>query len=321
MTFCVATLARRSIDVLGDMWTLRLLRAMYRGDRRFGELLRRLGISRAVLIDRLSKLEAAGVIVRRADGGAHPEYRLSESGLDLWSLYLAMWQWQSDWEERLSSPLSDDDRPRAALRHKVCGRIARPVYRCASCGSEVFPSDTRLQAAVDASPPSAEPWPMGRLTRMAGARGGTTACLPVLPQVLGDRWSCALVGAAFQGVQLFSAFERALLIRPKQLTDRLTRLQQLGILRSDAYAGQRQRYKLTAAGLALFPTVVELMQWGGRWLEPPSPQTPRAIRHRCGQELFGRWHCGHCNAVLSRREVGFDVSMEGKPPSPAAVPM
>jgi DNA-binding HxlR family transcriptional regulator len=273
------------------------------------------------LTDRLSKLEAAGVIVRHADGGTHPEYHLSASGLDLWSLYLAMWQWQSDWEDRLSLPLSDDDRPRAALRHNVCGRIARPVYRCASCCSEVFPSDTRLRAAVDLSPSSAEPWPMGGLTRKARARGAPPASLPVLLQVLGDRWSCALVGAAFQGVQRFSEFERALLIRPKQLTDRLTRLQQLGILRRDSYAGQWQRYKLTPAGLGLFPTVVELLQWGGRWLEPPSPGTPRRVHHRCGQELFGRWHCGHCNGVLSRREVRFDVSMEGKSQSSATVPI
>ena len=321
MTFSFATLARRSINVLGDIWTLRLLRAMYRGDRRFGELLRRLGISRAVLSDRLSKLESAGVIVCRADGGTHPEYRLSESGLDLWSLYLAMWQWQSDWEDRLSSPLSDDDRPRAALRHNVCGWIARPVYRCASCGSEIFPSETKLRAAVDLSPSSDERWPMGGLTRKAGARSEPPVCLPVLPQVLGDRWSCALVGAAFQRVQLFSEFEQALLIRPKQLTDRLTRLQQLGILRSDSYAGQRQRYMLTPAGLALFPTVVELLQWGGRWLEAPSSQTPRRIHHRCGHELFGRWHCGHCNGVLSRRELRFDVSMEGKSQLPTAVPI
>ena len=89
--------AQSAVAVLGDVWTLRILRTIFRGKRRYGDFVQAFGVSRAVLTNRLGKLIEHGVLVRDASDGGHPQYRLSESGLDLWSLFLAMWLWEQDW--------------------------------------------------------------------------------------------------------------------------------------------------------------------------------------------------------------------------------
>lgn len=299
--------ARHTVAAVGDIWTLRLLREMFRGYRRYSEFLRRLGVSRAVLTDRLQRLESSGLIERHVLGTAHPDYRLTACGLDLWSVYLAMWLWQLDWEPRLNPALQRLDAPRPTLEHTVCGHPTRPVYRCSRCGQEVSPFDT--EAVVHACSHGSlhqevkQTSEAGSLYRQPrdSAKPGTT--VPVLMRVIGDRWSCAIVGAAFRGAKLFSEFEQALDIRPNQLTDRLSYLQQLGILRAQPYAGSRNLYKLTRAGIGLYPVTLELMQWGDRWFGNAAPPLLTVQHKPCGAPLFARWHCGHCDGVLHRQEI------------------
>lgn len=306
-----STNARQTIGVVGDAWTLRILRAMFRGTRRYSDFLRTLGVSRAVLTDRLQRLEAADVVARHATPASHPEYRLTECGLDLWRLYLAMWLWQYDWEQKLCPSLRPDDVPRTVLRHSVCGHSIRPSYRCAVCGLEIHASETRVVAtsAITTAGPSngADDVPTpNAMFRKPRSQGTVDRAEPVLMQIIGDRWNCAVVGAAFRGAKLFSEFELALDIRPNQLTDRLFELQRLGILRARAYAGSRNEYRLTRAGIALFPITLELMRWGGRWLAPRHPATFTVQHTCCGSALTARWHCDHCDGLLERQETRFD---------------
>ncbi|MEO7937925.1 MAG: winged helix-turn-helix transcriptional regulator, partial [Burkholderiaceae bacterium] len=73
---------------------------------------------------------------------------------------------------------------------------------------------------------------------------------------------------------------------------------------ADVYAGTRQEYRLTPAGLALFPITLELMRWGNQWLL--APEQALRLRHLpCGQPLQARWHCGHCQQPLTRQGVRF----------------
>ena len=125
-----------------------------------------------------------------------------------------------------------------------------------------------------------------------------------MARVIGDRWNSAVVAAAFRAVRTFSGFEQALGIAPAQLSARLAELQKLGILSSRAYAGARLEYRLTQAGIALYPVTLELVRWGNRWYWPGTPAF--AVQHLlCQHPLEARWHCGHCEAELVRESVRF----------------
>ena len=79
----------RALEVVGERWTLLILRDCFYGVRRFSDLLAHLDISRAVLSDRLDTLVDAGVLVRVLNGG-HPEYVLTEAGEALWPAIFAL---------------------------------------------------------------------------------------------------------------------------------------------------------------------------------------------------------------------------------------
>jgi DNA-binding HxlR family transcriptional regulator len=304
-----ASAAQRTIAVVGDAWTLRILRSVFRGQRRYGDFLQGFGVSRAVLTDRLTKLVNHGVLSRDVSGGGHPEYRLTERGLDLWSLFLAMWLWEIDWGTAQDPDTWAPDVPRLQLTHTGCGQAMRPALRCQHCLGLVSPFETQADPApVLASPTSVVPSIAAstfRRARQAAPAGADTARPSQrLVRMVGDRWNSAVVAAAFRGTRLFSQFQEDLRIGPAQLSDRLSELQQLGILQARAYGGTRQEYRLTKAGIALFPLTLEMVRWGNRWLW--SEGDLLTIRHLpCGHALDARWHCGACEQVLLRETVRF----------------
>lgn len=300
--------AQSAVAVLGDVWTLRILRTIFRGKRRYGDFVQAFGVSRAVLTNRLGKLIEHGVLVRDASDGGHPQYRLSESGLDLWSLFLAMWLWEQDWGTAKDPESWAPDLPRASVVHLGCGQVMRPVLCCGNCQGEVQPFETRLIAPAPAAAEAAravseaEHTSAFRRARSAGTSPSSGATR--LSRVVGDRWNSAIVGAAFRGTRLFSQFESELGIGPAQLSDRLAELQRLDILNARTYAGARQEYRLTKAGLALFPTVLELMRWANLWLLQ-SQQRLHLQHVPCGQRLTAHWHCSHCREQLARDSIRF----------------
>lgn len=298
MLFLSPSSAQQTISVIGDAWTLRILRTAFRGGRRYGDFINLLGISRGVLSDRLEKLVANGLLVRQAEEGSHPEYWLSPRGLDLWSLFLSMWLWETKWGTGQADKVPVNDRPRQTIVHTVCGHEMRPELHCEHCHAAVRAFDT----AAEAGPGYLDVVPhVPSMFRRVQAAGGAED-VQTLMRVIGDRWNCALLAAAFKGVQLFSQFEKDLGIAPNQLSDRLAELQQLGILRGHAYAGERQMYKLTRAGLAMFPVILEMMRWGDQWLWPKG--APIVVRHKpCGNLLGAKWFCSHCQQALARTEV------------------
>ena len=298
-----ATAAQRTIAVIGDAWTLRILRSMFRGRRRHGEFIADLGVSRAVLGDRLSKLVAHGVLQRRVVAGGHPQYRLSARGLDLWSLFVAMWLWETDWGTGRQAGSWPPDLPREPMVHLGCGQAMRPVLRCQHCRGEVQPFDTRDDADPVTSALPAD-GPAFRRTRGGGTPEGASAPVLRLARVVGDRWNAALVAAAFRGVRQFARFQQTLQIGPAQLSERLGELQALGILRPRHYAANRQEYRLTRAGVALFPIVLEMVRWGRG--DPQGAAQPLPVRHMtCGERLRVGWHCGHCAGLLQRADLRF----------------
>jgi len=125
-----------ALGIVGDRWTILILRDAFRGLRRFDELRRDLDIPRAVLSDRLRRLVVAGVLVKR-QYQEHPprdEYRLSRMGLELSPILVALMQWGDRW---LSAP----DGPPTLLVHEPCGTEIDLGFYCWTCETSFTPTD------------------------------------------------------------------------------------------------------------------------------------------------------------------------------------
>jgi DNA-binding HxlR family transcriptional regulator len=121
----------RPIFVLGERWTLIVLRQAFLGSRRFEEFHSSLGISRSLLADRLGTLVAAGILERRpyrSEQRTRLEYRLTAKGRDLWPVLMAL----RAWGDRYMAP----DGPFVVYRHRDCEGVVDVQYVCAGCGQQ-----------------------------------------------------------------------------------------------------------------------------------------------------------------------------------------
>jgi DNA-binding HxlR family transcriptional regulator len=124
----------RALALIGDQWTLMILREALFGVRRYGQFARNLGIPRPTLSERLRSLVAAGLL-ERALYAVEPdrfEYRLTEAGRDLFGAAVMLMRWGDRY-------LAGPEGPPIVLRHHECGQIADPVLVCACCGSPIGP--------------------------------------------------------------------------------------------------------------------------------------------------------------------------------------
>lgn len=88
----------RSLDAIGDRWSLLIVRDAFDGVRRFSEFQNNLGISRGILASRLYNLVALGILqtAPASDGSAYQEYVLTEKGRDLFPVVVGLRQWGED---------------------------------------------------------------------------------------------------------------------------------------------------------------------------------------------------------------------------------
>jgi DNA-binding HxlR family transcriptional regulator len=125
------------LEVIGEWWTMLIVRDVFLGVHRFDVLQARLGISRNVLTQRLQKLVDDGILRRQAyqERPIRYEYRLTDKGRDLWPVLTALRQWG----DRYAAP----DGPRISIEHRACGHVAEPELRCPACGEAVGARDYR----------------------------------------------------------------------------------------------------------------------------------------------------------------------------------
>ena len=125
------------LEVVGEWWTLLIVRDAFLGVTRFDEFQARLGISRNVLNQRLARLTEAGVLAK-VPYSEHPprfDYRLTERGRDLWPVITAMRQWG----DKHAAP----DGPPLQLIHGQCGEISEAQLVCSACGDAIGPRDVK----------------------------------------------------------------------------------------------------------------------------------------------------------------------------------
>jgi DNA-binding HxlR family transcriptional regulator len=129
----------RTVSVIGDRWTLLILRDAFVRVRRFEEFERRLGIARHLLADRLKKLVAAGVLARVAyqQRPKRYEYRLTDKGLDLNAVLLALVHWGD------VHMAGEHGRP-TLYQHRDCGSLFDPVLSCSACAGTITARNVRV---------------------------------------------------------------------------------------------------------------------------------------------------------------------------------
>jgi DNA-binding HxlR family transcriptional regulator len=122
----------RSLELIGERWTLLILRDVFSGRRRFDEIQRSLGIARNVLTARLGRLVDEGILYRRAyqERPERHEYRLTEKGLDLWPVLVSLLAWGD-------RHLPEEGGPPVVLVHRGCGGQINDRRICDSCGAEL----------------------------------------------------------------------------------------------------------------------------------------------------------------------------------------
>ncbi len=122
-----------TLAVIGDRWTLLILRDVFRGVRRFGQLQEDLGIAKNLLADRLAKLVERGVLEREPyqERPVRYEYRLTAKGADLSTALIALMGWGDRWYATDGAP--------TVLIHQSCGTPIEQSVRCPSCDEPVNP--------------------------------------------------------------------------------------------------------------------------------------------------------------------------------------
>jgi DNA-binding HxlR family transcriptional regulator len=130
----------RTLDVVGEWWTLLILRDAFLGTRRFDDFQSSLGLARSVLTARLQKLTEHGVLERRPYSEHPPryEYHLTAKGRALFPVIASMLRWGDDWAPAPGGP------PRI-LVHDSCGQITQPVLTCPHCHGEVSAANTHSE--------------------------------------------------------------------------------------------------------------------------------------------------------------------------------
>jgi len=117
----------RTLDVIGDRWTFLVLREVFQGIRRFDDLTVRTAIPRTVLTDRLRRLTDAGIVrkepYREPGTRTRIEYRLTQKGLDLYPVLLAMQEWGNRY-------LADPEGAPNEFVHRGCEARVHLAMRC-----------------------------------------------------------------------------------------------------------------------------------------------------------------------------------------------
>jgi DNA-binding HxlR family transcriptional regulator len=119
---------RRTLDIVGEKWTLLVLREAFYGVRRFADFHRALGCARNILSARLKTLVEEGILRQQPyhEPGrrARAEYQLTEKGLELFPALVALLQWGDRWT-------ADPAGPAVVVQHRDCGHPVNGELRCA----------------------------------------------------------------------------------------------------------------------------------------------------------------------------------------------
>jgi DNA-binding HxlR family transcriptional regulator len=129
----------RTLEVVGERWTLLIVRDLFMGIQRFSDLVAHLDIPRAILSSRLTALTDQGLVERRPYAPGRDEFVLTSAGEDLWPSVYALTQWGE--------------------RHRCAGGGARRLWLHAACGTELDDAGVCPKCGVAPAPEAVETRP------------------------------------------------------------------------------------------------------------------------------------------------------------------
>jgi DNA-binding HxlR family transcriptional regulator len=134
----------RSLEIIGERWTLLIVRDAFYGVSRFSDFRDHLAIPRAVLTDRLALLAEHGILARTTASSGREEYSLTAKGHELWPTIRSLIAWGNE------HYVPDGRRRRFA--HAGCGGSIGPDGRCQACDVVPLPADLLLLPRISTSP-------------------------------------------------------------------------------------------------------------------------------------------------------------------------
>ncbi|MGV0791231.1 winged helix-turn-helix transcriptional regulator [Mycolicibacterium sp. XJ1819] len=282
------------LALLGDEWTLLLVRESLLGARRFTDFTA-LPISNAVLSNRLRSMVDDGLLERRVYQVQPPraDYHPTEPCRALWPVLVSIWHWERTW-------VDDHTQSLPAMRHHGCGQNFSPILRCGHCRQPVESAD------IDASWGPSGGWQRSvpRAVTRRRVRADAPADAGLFPEtmaIFGNRWASAVVGAAFLGTRRFSDFQSRLSAPAAVVTDRLRVFCEIGVLQAAAHPGRADwsEYHLTPKGSAFFPVVATAIGWAESYRGSPDGPALVFTHTACAHPFVPELACDQCEKALA----------------------
>jgi DNA-binding HxlR family transcriptional regulator len=146
----------RALELVGEWWTMLILREAFLGTRRFHDFQANLGIARNILSARLKKLVARGILERVAgpDGGRRLEYCLTDKGRDFFPVLMALMQWGDRW-------VAGSDRAPIKVIERLSGGEIAEIQVTTHDGKPLRPGDVQMMPGPGAAPSTRARFGMG----------------------------------------------------------------------------------------------------------------------------------------------------------------
>ncbi len=288
----------RMLAVLGDEWSLLLVRESLMGATKFSDFAA-LPISNAVLTARLQSLVRDGLLRREIyqQQPLRAGYLPTAECRQLWTVLLSIWQWERTWVH---------DRPDALplMRHRDCGQDFAPTLTCAHCHAPTEALDIEARWGPSGGWLRSVPRATTR-KRLRAAEADQPGMFPQTMAIFGNRWSAAIVGAAFLGTQRFSDFQSRLNAPAALVADRLKLFCDIGILQAAAHRMRSDwsEYHLTPKGLAFYPVVACAIGWAQDNYRGEEGPALLLTHRRCGHAFVPLLTCDQCSAPLTGNSI------------------
>jgi len=183
-----------------------------------------------------------------------------------------------------------------------------PEPTCKACGDEVSARDVEWEEGPGVGWMAATYSRRRRQRGLGEADSAKTSLMDEVAQITGDRWASLILRSIFTGLRKFDEIRKDTAIATNILSERLSWLESLGVIRPHAYsaAPKRFEYRLTEKGVDYYPVLLTLLAWGDRWYASPEGP-PLLLKHACGDDLEIQVTCSCCHEPISPYDVDFEV--------------
>ncbi len=300
---CSSAFARAFAELAADRWGFLVILGAFNGNRRFQDWERSAGFTPSVLANRLRHMVSVGVLRQRPieSSGERMEYLLTDKGLGLHPWALAVWRWERDWHKSVPAP-EDDRFP--LLVHRSCNTETTPQFVCDCCAAPLEPEAVAWRPGPGLDKNN---YLAGLTSRRVENTSGKTRLKFAggAFDLIGDRWTLALMVALFQGVRRYEALRAELGVSTNILAVRLKRMVEDGLIVRQPQGGPSERfeYSLTDKGRALYPVILCLTQWADRWLSGNRGVRFHMHHAMCGADCRTEVRCDVCAQPLTPHDV------------------